>query len=264
LHTRNLRNKGTPVMVKAFDLIGKIERDGEPELDVVTVQGGLPTAVGHEKVVLTFKKIGKSLRLHEAALEDKNYLLAKVTRAQMDKFEEYTGEAWFKTHGTYRQIKSDSDWQALYGVEEIEYKYIDPKSRKAKIGMKIDVVFCRHCGVQMPLRLATVDHQAPQSVGAYFALCRFFRALGLTKGAGTGKKTQQYRRDYAADVGGKTSTEVADWDSRYTLNRVGRIYYSMLAAGKDWTLPMADRCMHSIFNLRPVCGPCNSSLGNYF
>jgi hypothetical protein len=46
-----------------------------------------------------------------------------------------------------------------------------------------------------------------------------------------------------------------------TLSDAGAIYYSVFEAmnrGAD----LQEACMHHYLNLRPLCGPCNSSLSN--
>src|SRR5262249_51930159 len=148
----------------------------------------------------------------------------------------------------------------IYGVETGPHPYRHPKSG-TKTSPPIELVYCRECGAQMPLRMATLDHQQPKSNSANDALCRFFRALGLTKAGAAGRKTRSFSQHYAASVGG-IDTPTGAAEDRYILNEPGRIYYSLLACLPDYTNTMADRCLHSIFNLRPACLPCNSSLRN--
>jgi len=116
-------------------------------------------------------------------------------------------------------MKSLQEWQAIYDVGPGDHHFINVKTRKTFI-KSIDLVYCRQCGVQMPLTMATLDHQGPQSNGANLALCRFFRSLGLTNGTGKGPKSKQFRKDYAGSVGGNKSAAAAgDRAARYTLNR---------------------------------------------
>lgn len=98
-------------------------------------------------------------------------------------------------------------------------------------------------------------------------MCRFFRALGLTMSFGKGPKSLRMNHLFAAQVGGNVGDNsmgmmpIGDKESRYSLTLKGELYLSLLNETGLYQQFM-DVCMHSIFNLRPVCGPCNSKLKN--
>jgi hypothetical protein len=125
----------------------------------------------------------------------------------------------------------------------------------------IDVVNCRQCGILLPLSVASIDHQAPQTTGITKAMCRFFRSVGCTVGSGKGTKSITLQYKYAPQIGAYDSPSTGNREERYTLNEIGRMYYTMMHLSGQLDLFKAA-CMHSGFNLRPVCPPCNSSLSN--
>ena len=128
------------------------------------------------------------------------------------------------------------------------------------------VVVCRQCGVLIPLKVASIDHQAPQTGGQDKAMLRFFRVADCTVGGGVGAKfnaihslVHKDRNPIGNDV--DPSSIKSTKEERYTLNAAGLIYYSLIrhAGLLD---EFARACMHSGFNLRPVCPPCNSRVSN--
>jgi hypothetical protein len=97
------------------------------------------------------------------------------------------------------------------------------------------------------------------------AMLRVFRVLGLTVSTGSGQKNRFLQGQFAPFVGGQTTIlsrgDRGSTPDRYTLSAKGIIYFTALqhyALTKEM-MPMA---MHHIVNLRPMCGPCNSSLRN--
>jgi hypothetical protein len=183
-----------------------------------------------------------------------------VSDTQIRAFSDIFERDSFKKKNSYREIKDNQDWRNIYGVDYPNLDWIDPKSG-AVTNVATPSVYCRACGIYMPLKLATVDHQRPQAGGAILAVCRVFRALGLTEGGATGAKGQYFNQIYAASVGGTVDGKIYGGEERYTLNPIGEIYYSLLQKS-GLMLEFKDVCMHSVYNLRPVCGPCNSSLSN--
>jgi len=164
------------------------------------------------------------------------------------------------THGNYRSAKTDQFWREVYGVTQTMVTYVPTKHNKNKNGAYLaDSVACRRCGLILPLTAMTIDHQKPQEGGGMLAVCRLFRALGLTTGAPKGAKPQRLLENYANAVGGTQKGEGGG--SRTTLDHRGCIYYSLVFHAKlfDW---FVGECMHSLANLRPLCGRCNSRIGN--
>ena len=187
--------------------------------------------------------------------------LAEVSDMQIQAFEQVLGSSLFNAVTNYRLIKTDQTWRDAYGVSQRDWDYSDPKDANVQFDKNIDVVYCRECGMLIPLRIASIDHQAPQTGGEAQAIARLFRSLGCTRASGTGQKSQDTGTLYAASIGGRTALAPGTKEDRYTLNLVGIIYYSaILAAGLEQELKKA--AMHSAMNLRPVCPPCNSQLRN--
>lgn len=187
---------------------------------------------------------------------------SKIKQDQIAEFFKLFDQNTKYTENTYRKIKKDPKWREIYDVKSDDnYKWKNPKSGM-EYQEKTDIVFCRGCGVLMPLKLATVDHQKPQTGGDVEAVCRVFRAFGLTKSPPSSNKSKVFFDLLADKVGGsKNIFATNSKEERYTLNSAGRIYFSYLAATKCLD-EVVKKSMHSIFNLRPVCGPCNSALRN--
>jgi hypothetical protein len=161
-------------------------------------------------------------------------------------------------------------WQELYRVENSAWNRINPKTQTQDDLAEDDdgkfftlVVYCRECGLQIPLSVATVDHQAAQNGGETKAMFRFFRAIGCTEASGAGRKSQRllaYFNNNGMQVTDSTPQSGNKLD-RYTLNDFGVLYYSILRAA-GLMAEFKNACMHGGFNLRPVCPPCNSRLRN--
>ena len=184
---------------------------------------------------------------------------ATVNAAQIKKFFGFFGAKRGYTKGTYRKVKTNAKWRSAYGVYTENFTAYD-LSWMPMIKSE-EAVACRICRTVIPLRMVTVDHQHPQSGGGYLAIARVFRAMGLTRGAPHGRKNMMEYAKYSSKAGGVSSFPGTRADRR-TLNPQGAIYYTVLRhAGK---IPdLAEACMHHYVNLRPVCGPCNSTLSNH-
>jgi hypothetical protein len=182
-----------------------------------------------------------------------------VTAAQVSAFFNFieSDETSFKA-SNYRKVKENKLWLATYDVEEnVAWTY----SKKTGKQIQMETVMaCRKCGVMLPVRNLTIDHTVPQAADGNLAIARVFRGLGLTLGGPKGEKNKTAVQTYAATVGG-LAKNVGSWTERYSLNEPGSIYYSMVKAANQLQ-DLRTRCLHNTLNLRPVCGPCNSSLGD--
>jgi hypothetical protein len=161
------------------------------------------------------------------------------------------------TLSTYANIKKSVFWQQLYNVQKVDWQVIDPKSLKSK-PKKIDVVFCRQCGWQIPLRLASIDHQDPKSKLGHRVLLKFLRIINATTTQPSGEKGLYLQAHL--DPPKNLPLEIIN-NSGGSLNALGVIFCSILKASKK-DGDFKDSLIHSIINLRPVCTSCNSSEGN--
>ena len=171
-------------------------------------------------------------------------------------FSFFEGDLAF-TANTYRKVKDLKLWQDVYGVKELMYEAL---SKRDGLYAKTEKsAFCRVCGLMLPLKVLTVDHQKAQTADVTAAILRVFRGLGLTKAGARGKKNTEAIAAWAAKVGGDTAPKGGTMAERTTLNVFGGIYYSVFKAAG--ALPaLSTACTHHYLNLRPVCGPCNSRL----
>lgn len=185
------------------------------------------------------------------------HALATVTAVQLKAFCDYITDTY--TAANYRNVKDNLQWRAVYEVtDDVMWSYVSrihgPMSKSES------TVACRACGIVLPLKVITVDHQSPQTGGAVGAICRVFRGLGLTQGGPKGKKNKHAIQANAATVGGKVAN-LGSWSERYSLNDAGAIYYSVIKEAQQLS-NLENACLHHFLNLRPVCGPCNSRLKN--
>ena len=78
-------------------------------------------------------------------------------------------------------------------------------------------------------------------------------------------KNRFLQRQVAAAVGGTTNVvqfgAKGDLNQRYTLNEKGILFFTVLIQNQMYD-DMLGMSMHHIVNLRPMCGSCNSRLGN--
>jgi hypothetical protein len=209
------------------------------------------------KVELDFRTV-KSLTLMDASSHLQRPIW-QITSAHIDAFFNNFGADKGYTKSTYRQVKNSPHWKAAYGVTPCTFQKNDRVSGLTVVSE--DGVDCRVCRVILPLRIITVDHQKAQDGGGTAAMLRVFRGFGLTAGAPTGRKNTAALAAYASQVGGNSAPMKGERPGRYSLNAAGAIYYSVLREAKQIDA-LETACMHHYLNLRPVCGPCNSSLRN--
>jgi hypothetical protein len=164
----------------------------------------------------------------------------------------------------YRNVLNNDLWKAVYLVTHNYRMDAYDTRRNQPLNKYETVVACRKCFLVLPTRIITIDHQGPQSGGELMAFYRVFRGLGLTTG-GPRDFGKNYRsvKSMASLVGGSSNTPagVPRTAPLKTLNATGILYYSIMKY-IGWFDFVKKRCMHHYLNLRPLCGPCNSSLSN--
>lgn len=182
-----------------------------------------------------------------------------LTRQQLRDFFDFV---CLHTDTNYRTVKNSQLWRTLYGVHPKTFSTYDSKQNTNGVAM-FDSSYCQHCGLILPLRNLTIDHQKPQSGGEVEAMLRLFRAAGLTVSTGYGNKNRHLQNNFAAGFGGNTTVlprgQKGNVNDRYTLTLKGALYFTVLQSF-NLTTEMKKMSMHHIVNLRPMCGPCNSQL----
>ena len=189
-------------------------------------------------------------------------VVGTITATQIDNFFTQLGTGAYKKR-EYAQVKELDDWQTIYGVHSRSFPVLDKSTGHIGLGVGVPAVGCRRktCGIVLPLRNMTVDHQAPKSNGGPLAMMRVFRAWGLTRKAPTGPKGLSVIATKAALVGGIPAPAGNGLLDKSTTNDRGVIYYSVI----KWANQQEDLqevCTHHYLNLAPACNSCNSSMGN--
>jgi hypothetical protein len=184
-----------------------------------------------------------------------------VTRREMSHFYDFVQQ---NTYVDYRRVKTNQWWRKIYDVKEVQFPCRDSKTGSVSV-KRLDGTYCHRCGVQLPLRTLTIDHQKPQDGGGMEAMLRVFRAAGLTDSAGSGEKNKYLQGEFASKIGGQTHVleqgKRGTEQSRYSLSMKGAIFFTVLQHYK-LTEQMKEMSLNHIANLRPMCGPCNSGVGN--
>lgn len=163
----------------------------------------------------------------------------------------------------YASAKQNTTWQALYQVQKRPLFYLVNGAQAH--GVSEDSAPCIYCGLLLPLRLITVDHQRPQTGGETEAVAKVFRTMGWTAGGPSGTKGQSFQSGILTPVEPRASrgvrTTTSTLSQRYTLNALGSLWYS-LAVAVGARAELEATCMHSLVNLAPLCQSCNSSKSN--
>jgi hypothetical protein len=187
--------------------------------------------------------------------------VATLTRPELKEFFSFVET---NTDSNYRNVKTNTLWRVVYCVQPLDFFKFDSKLNQTS-RVKLEATYCQKCGINLPLRNLTIDHQKPQQGGDIEAMLRVFRAAGLTVSTGSGQKNRYIQGQVAKSVGGNVNVlprgqKGSDLD-RYTFNDKGIIYFTMLQF-YGLTDQMRQMSMHHVVNLRPMCGPCNSALRN--
>ncbi|MCD9187271.1 MAG: hypothetical protein LUM44_12625 [Pyrinomonadaceae bacterium] len=182
-----------------------------------------------------------------------------LTGQQINNFFGYLANTY--TVNTYRNVKHDATWRNVYGVQSCMFEKFD--KTHGLMGEYLDATYCRRCRIKLPLKNLTIDHQKPQEGGRTVAILKIFRGFGLTRGGARGNKNTASIGSVAANVGGDASNSIGTYKERYELNEAGVIFYSAIREARQ-VPALEEACMHHYLNLAPVCGSCNSSMGNRF
>jgi hypothetical protein len=127
------------------------------------------------------KLIITKLRLFQNGLE-----LATLNRDELRNFFQFVEQ---NTDANYRNVKTNPLWREVYYVQNKQFEKYDPKTDLAS-RVTEEATYCQHCGIVLPLRILTIDHQKPQQGGDVEAMLRVFRAAGLTGETGIGQKNR--------------------------------------------------------------------------
>jgi hypothetical protein len=202
-------------------------------------------------------------------------------------------DALAKRPGRYSTVTEGIAYHELYDIKRREIPHIDGPQ-------DMESFACPMCGIFLPLRHIQTDHQRPQADGKIEAMAKIMRVLGLTTAGPHGKKCVQLQALSQKAVEEPSHDLIfsfmhrALWDAsqidhdrpertpfqpvkpkdrhdaaqntsttqeRYTLNMKGELFYSCIKAFRLEDL-LFERAMHSLVNLRPLCGRCNSDRGN--
>ena len=182
--------------------------------------------------------------------------VAAITLANVTAFVNFINNNAFTAN--HRDVLTNSaSWRAFYNVTPRVLTYLNHAGGPLAPAPMGHTVACYDCGLVLPLRNITIDHQRPQGGNQYEPVCKVFRAMGLTIDGPAGPKGTHYLAAQRVAVGGLLSANAGTLQAKYTLNDVGTIYYTLA----DWcgvlgTLQTA--CMNHIVNLRPLCNACNT------
>ena len=190
-------------------------------------------------------------------------VIETITAQNIRSFFSFFGPGFMYAPSMYRNVKTSPDWINYYVYPNEPFVAVSKTDVRAT--NHEDGAVCQGCRTMFPLRTVSIDHQKPKVGGRTLAVARVFRGLGLTIGTPklTGKNSVPFT-NRAALVGGDATpnTGANTVSDRYSLNSAGEIYYSIFHKLDLIDPELKDACMHHYINLRPMCGPCNSSLSN--
>jgi hypothetical protein len=187
---------------------------------------------------------------------------------------------------TYANIVRQRLFRQLYQFDTRSLNYINGTTAVQKME---DSFPCQHCGLIIPAEHVSIDHARPQKGGVTESVAKVMRMMGLTVGGAKGAKPVQLKVGVAAAAqnqgglahglqrfqmnsnvqpvltepgrGMKAASTQQELIDRYSLNWEGSLLYSLVIA-LNCVDVLETRCMHSLVNLRPLCGHCNSMRGN--
>jgi hypothetical protein len=165
----------------------------------------------------------------------------------------------------YGDVTQDPLFHLLYDVQDRALSYVEAGNSTQKL---VRSAPCMICGLVLPLRNLTVDHQRPQTGGELEAVAKTFRAFGLTEEGPKGPKGQKIMQHLLTGLpptavptqSNRAPLGGSSLNARYTLNLAGNVLYSFVSEAGDAEL-LQTACLHGLLNLRPACGACNSSRG---
>ncbi|QJE01791.1 hypothetical protein HH212_18610 [Massilia forsythiae] len=165
----------------------------------------------------------------------------------------------------YGNVTDDILFQKLYDVKKRWLMYIEAGDSSTR---EVWSAPCMICGLVLPMRNLTVDHQRPQSGGEIEAVLKTFRAFGLTMEGPRGGKGKIVLQHITAGAQlepvltrpGRFGLGGFNINDRYTLNDDGAVLYSFVVDAGEKAL-LQSQCMHGLMNLKPACQTCNSARG---
>lgn len=183
-----------------------------------------------------------------------NVFGATVTQAQAFAFQNVLALSYPNHRAVLTQ---NAQWRALYNVANRVLVYVD-RTNTAVVHAAEETVPCHDCFVVCRLDAnITIDHQRPQAGNDLEPVCKVFRAMGLTLDAPLGRKGVHYANIWPALVGGQAGAGIGTRNAKYTLNDIGKIYYTLSEWGNQYA-NLTSACLNHIINLRPLCNACNT------
>jgi hypothetical protein len=169
--------------------------------------------------------------------------------------------------GSHRLVLTQSAaWRAFYHVASRTLMYLDTVTGlPLGVPPQQDTLPCFDCGLVLPLNNMDIDHQRPQGRQAnpLEPICKVFRAMGLTIAGPAGPKGNNVFTAWQTQVNGLAPAIPTTLETKFTLNDVGKIYYTLAdSAGLLGDDMLQGVCLNHYINLRPLCGVCNTSNRN--
>lgn len=185
---------------------------------------------------------------------------------------------------TYAHIKEQPLFQKFYQLDMRPVGYVEGTTLKM---VHEKTMPCQICGIVTPITRIEIDHMRPQASGEKEAVLKVLRMLSLTAAEPTGPKSQSLRRGlseaearFGPEMGlaafqlfgqpapvptrlnrAPSGPPISTKEARHSLNWQGMLFYSAVKA-LNCVAELEECCMHSLVNLRPLCGLCNGSRGN--
>ncbi|GHD70008.1 hypothetical protein [Jeongeupia chitinilytica] len=231
------------------------------EIDVYTLESAREQRLANLQLRINRPKPGEyAVTLVDAINGESEVALGPIyARAGM-----ISKTAFAKTQ--YANVSDDAFFHILYDVQDRPFSYIE---NGAPVTKHTPGAPCMVCGLLLPLRNLTVDHQRPQAGGELEAVLKTFRAFGLTREGPKGGKGQRILQHVSQGIAlsavspklGRAPVQVGNLADRYTLTNEGAVLYSFIVAAGERE-QLKSQCMHGLLNLQPMCQACNSSKGN--
>jgi hypothetical protein len=171
-------------------------------------------------------------------------------------FVNFIGNNTYNIHGNV--LTNSPAWRGFYNAAPRVLLYLNAAGQPMPAPM-VDTVPCYDCGLVLPLNNIQIDHQRPQVSNDLEPICKVFRAMGLTLDGPAGPKGLHHVPTISPAVGDLAHAGVGTLQAKYTLNAVGKIYYTLA----DWSGLLGDNtlgaaCMNHLVNLRPLYAHCNA------
>lgn len=235
-----------------------------------------PSAWDDDRQVVTLYRADEKLRSQQRVFIAKNTQIAKlqtqdmfnnwndvpnmrVNYARAQAFDNIIAKSFLKDQ--HRNVLTqNAQWKTFYHLRLRALLYIN-QSGGVVAKPAESTVPCYDCGVVLRVANIHIDHQRPQEGNEFEPICKVFRAMGLTidgpRDAST--KGATWSVAWATSVGGLAS-QGGGLPSKYTLNGMGKIYYTLAQwyGAPQELKDLEVACMNHIVNLRPLCSACNT------